>query len=247
VGVRPPGGWGKKAPSKPANEVTTDPDPAAAKPANGVTTDSSAELAAETRPPAASPATAASVSEPFRELIENGLARGRNAMSIWQEMVDRHGFTGAYESVKRFVRKLRGPTSPEARAVIITEPGQEAQVDYGTGPTIRDPNTGKYRRSRLFVLTLDYSRKCVRLLTFQSSTRIWAELHERAFRKLGGAVKIIVPDNLREGVLKPDIYDPSLNPLYRDVLAHYGAVVMPCRPCSLTGIKRLALGTKNVP
>ena len=99
----------------------------------------------------------------------------------------------------RLLPKLAPSSSPN--------PAQEAQVDYGTGPTIRDPNSGKYRRSRLFVMTLGYSRKCVRLLTFQSSTRIWAELHERAFRKLGGAVKIIVPDNLREGVLKPDIYD----------------------------------------
>ncbi len=227
LGVRPPGGWGKKAPAKPANKVTT--GPLEAKPANGVTTDSTTKSPAETAAPPTAPATAASVSEPFRELIESGLARGRNAMSIWQEMVDRHGFTGAYESVKRFVRKLRGPSSPEARAVILTQPGEEAQVDYGTGPTIRDPNTGKYRRSRLFVLTLGYSRKCVRLLTFQSSTRIWAELHERAFRKLGGAVKIVVPDNLGEGVLKPDIYDATLNPLYRDVLAHYGAVAVPCR------------------
>ena len=230
IGLRPPGGWGKKAPPKPANGVTT--DPSAAKPANEVTADP--PPAAGLFPPpevslATSPATAASLSEPYRELIENGLALGRNAMSIWQEMVDRHGFTGAYESVKRFVRKMRGPCSPEARAVIVTEPGEEAQVDYGTGPTVRDPNTGKYRRSRLFVLTLGYSRKCVRLLTFQSSTRIWAELHERAFRKLGGAVKIVVPDNLGEGVLKPDIYDATLNPLYRDVLAHYGAVAVPCR------------------
>jgi len=228
--LRPPGGWGKKAPPKPANGVTT--DSAAAKPANEVTADP--PPAAGLFPPsetslATSPATAASASEPYRELIENGLALGRNAMSIWQEMVDRHGFTGAYESVKRLVRKLRGPSSPEARAVITTAPGEEAQVDYGTGPTIRDPNTGKYRRSRLFVLTLGYSRKCVRLLTFQSSTRIWAELHERAFRKLGGAVKIVVPDNLGEGVLKPDIYDATLNPLYRDVLAHYGAVAVRCR------------------
>jgi transposase len=232
IPLRPPGRWGKKALPKPANEVTTDlPE---AKPANGVTTDSATEAGplppAETASPAAPPTMAASVSEPYREVIESGLARGRNAMSIWQELVDRHGFTGAYESVKRFVRKLRGPTSAKARAVITTAPGEEAQVDYGTGPTIRDPVSGKYRRSRLFVLTLGYSRKCVRVLTFQSSTRIWAELHERAFRKLGGAVKIIVPDNLREGVLKPDIYDPTLNPLYRDVLAHYGAVVMPCRP-----------------
>ena len=230
IGLRPPRGWGKKAPAKPANGVTTDSP--AAKPANEVTADPSPEASllppSETSLPM-SPATAASVSEPYRELIENGLALGRNAMSIWQEMVDRHGFPGAYESVKRFVRKLRGPSSPEARAVILTQPGEEAQVDYGTGPTIRDPNTGKYRRSRLFVLTLGYSRKCVRLLTFQSSTRIWAELHERAFRKLGGAVKIVVPDNLGEGVLKPDIYDATLNPLYRDVLAHYGAVAVPCR------------------
>ena len=230
IGLRPPGGWGKKAPPKPANGVTTDFP--AAKPANEVTTDPLPE--AGLLPPSeanvpTSAATAASVSEPYRELIENGLALGRNAMSIWQEMVDRHGFTGAYESVKRFVRKLRGPSSPEARAVITTAPGEEAQVDYGTGPTIRDPVSGKYRRSRLFVLTLGYSRKCVRLLTFQSSTRIWAELHERAFRKLGGAVKIIVPDNLSEGVLKPDIYDATLNPLYRGVLAHYGAVAVPCR------------------
>ncbi len=94
---------------------------------------------------------------------------------------------------------------------------------------VRHPGTGKYRRTRLFVLTLGYSRKSVRLLTFASSTRRWAELHEEAFRRLGGSVRVIVLDNLREGVLTPDIYDPTLNPLYRDVLAHYGVVALPCR------------------
>jgi len=39
----------------------------------------------------------------------------------------------------------------------------------------------------------------------------------------------VVLDNLKEGVLVPDIYDPTVNPLYRDVLAHYGAVALPCR------------------
>jgi transposase len=94
---------------------------------------------------------------------------------------------------------------------------------------VRDPQIGRYRRTRLFVLTLGYSRKCVRILVFRSSTRIWAELHERAFRRLGGVTRVIVLDNLREGVLTPDIYDPTLNPLYRDVLQHYGAVALPCR------------------
>jgi hypothetical protein len=131
--------------------------------------------------------------------------------------------------VRRFVGRLRGPTTPEARVVITTAPGEEAQVDYGEGPMVRYPATGKYRRARLFVLTLGYSRKAVRLLTWQSSAQIWAELHERAFRRLGGAPRIAVPDNLKEGVLTPDIYDPVLNPLYRDVLAHYGVVALPCR------------------
>src|SRR5499433_925399 len=94
---------------------------------------------------------------------------------------------------------------------------------------VLDPQSGKYRRTRLFVMTLGYSRKSVRLLIFKSSSRTWAELHEKAFRRLGGAVRIVVLDNLRAGVLTPDIYDPSLNPLYRDLLAHYGAVGMPCR------------------
>ena len=94
---------------------------------------------------------------------------------------------------------------------------------------VRDATTGKYRRTRLFVLTLGYSRKAVRLLSFKSSSRIWAELHERSFRRLGGAPRVVVLDNLREGVLKPDVYDATINPLYRDVLEHYGAVALACR------------------
>jgi len=150
-------------------------------------------------------------------------------MGIWQDLVDSYGFEGGYQSVKRFVRKLRGTRSPEARVIIETTAGEESQVDYGSGPMVRDPQSGKYRRTRLFVLTLGYSRKSVRLLSFRSSTRTWAELHEKAFRRLGGSTRIVVLDNLREGVLVPDIYDPSLNPLYRDVLAHYGVVALPCR------------------
>ncbi len=215
-----------KATSKPANEVITD---------SGVVTDLNSsqrdEVGALSSEQVISPQRSASASacEAYREAIELGLNRGRNAMAIWQDLVDEFSFTSSYQSVQRFVRKLRGVQTPEARVVIVTAPGQEAQVDYGTGPMVRDPETRKYRRTRLFVLTLGCSRKAVRLLAFRSSARIWAELHERAFHRLGGATRIVVLDNLREGVLVPDIYDPALNPLYRDVLAHYGAVAMPCR------------------
>ena len=223
IPVRSPRGWGRTAP-KPANEVITDPTPA--KPANEVI-DFGVELGGGGPQP--SPSRSASASAPFRDAIELGLSRGRNAMAIWQDLVDTCGFDGSYQSVQRFVRRLRPGTTSEACAVIETAPGEECQVDYGTGPMVRDPITGKYRRTRLFVMTVGYSRKSVRLLVIRSSSQIWAELHEQAFRRLTGATRVVVLDNLREGVLTPDIYDPTLNPLYRDVLWHYGAVALPCR------------------
>jgi hypothetical protein len=62
-------------------------------------------------------------------------------MAIWQDLVDEYGFTNSYQSVQRFVRKLRGAQKPEARAVIVTAPSKEAQVHYGTGPMVRDPSS----------------------------------------------------------------------------------------------------------
>jgi transposase len=211
-------------PSKPAISAEVSTDSEAPKPATR------AEVSTDSAPvPRPGRAPSASACEPYRELITEALGRGRNAMAIWQDLVDDHGFAARYASVRRFVATLRGTSSPEARVVISTALGEEGQVDYGDGPMVRHPQTGKYRRARLFVLTLGYSRKAVRLLVWQSSTQVWAELHERAFRRLGGTVRVIVLDNLKEGVLTPDIYDPALNPLYRDVLAHYGVVALPCR------------------
>lgn len=244
VAIRPVGSWGEKALAKAATSVTTGSGEGTANPAIAVTTGSDAARAANGAKPATQVTTgflpesapfsraakiSASACANYQELIEAELSRGRNAMGIWQDLVDSHGFASGYESVKRFVRSLRGASSPEARVIIETRIGEECQVDYGTGPMVRDPETGKYRRTRLFVMTLGYSRKSVRLLVFRSSARTWAELHEKAFRRLGGAPSIVVLDNLREGVVAADIYDPKLNPLYRDVLAHYGVTALPCR------------------
>jgi transposase len=96
--------------------------------------------------------------------------------------VTEHGFAARYASVQRFALKLRGTSVPEACAVITTEPGEEGQVDYGDGPMVREPETGKYRRMRLFLMTLGYSRKSVRLLTWRSSAKICAS----TCRKLRG-------------------------------------------------------------
>jgi len=224
IAVRAPGGWGRRGPATPANELIT--DPSEAKPANEVTADPGGKTPEKQGLQPST--TSASTCEPYRETIELGVSRGRNAMAIWQDMVCQYGFSSGYQTVKRFVRKLSG-SEPQPAGIILTAAGEEAQVDYGTGPMVRDEQSGKYRRTRLFVMTLGYSRKSIRLLVFRSSSRVWAELHEKAFRRLGGSPRLVVLDNLREGVLLADIYDLTLNPLYQHVLSHYGVVAMPCR------------------
>jgi len=167
--------------------------------------------------------------EAHRSFIEAEVAKGRNSVAIFQDLVEHHGYEGAYNAVKRFVRKIV-PPEQKASCRFETPPGAEAQVDYGEGAPTLHSQTGKYRKPRLFVLSLGCSRHAFRKVVWKSSKEIWCALHEEAFAYFGGVTKTIRLDNLREGVIDPDIYDPELNPLYADLLKHYGVVAMPCRP-----------------
>jgi transposase len=178
-------------------------------------------------PPASSPA-ASSLCEPHRDFIEAQLRLRRNAMAIYQDLVDSHGFAGRYNSVKRFVARLRHK-EPEQFDRLSFLPGEEMQVDYGEGAPTRVPGSDRYRKPRLFVATLRYSRASYRCVVWKSSQQVWAELHERAFRHFGGCPQYVVLDNLKEGVIKPDLYEPELNPVFAATLAHYGVVADPAR------------------
>ena len=130
IPVRERGGRPRVWPPKPAttSEVSTDPGPSKPATTPEVSTDSgpakpaiSEEVSTDpTRPSSPSRAPSASACEPYRELIAEALGRGRNAMAIWQDLVDDHGFAARYASVRRFVGRLRGAAPAEARVVITT-------------------------------------------------------------------------------------------------------------------------------
>ena len=73
-----------------------------------------------------------SACEPYREAIDLGINRGRNARAIWQDLVSEYGFASSYQSVPRFVRKRRGVQTPEARVVIVTDgwPGSASRLRH---------------------------------------------------------------------------------------------------------------------
>jgi transposase len=174
------------------------------------------------------PAHARSACEEHRCWIEEQVRLGRNAVAIYQDLVERYAFEHRYNSVKRFCRALR-KKHPTQYDRLEFGPGEEAQVDYGLGALTRIPGKNTYRRPRLFVMTLKYSRRCFRKVVWTSGQVVWAKLHEEAFRYFGGVTRYVVLDNLKEGVIKPDLYEPQLNPVYAAVLAHYSVVADPAR------------------
>lgn len=155
VAVRPPRAWGRRPPAKPANAVSPGLD-AGTPPVDPP--DPAANQAPTHADPVAVPGRSptASACEPYFDFIELSLSKGRNAKAIYQDLVDDHGFPGRHPCVKRFVRQLRHRSGPQSCPVIITPPGDESQADYGSGPMVRDPLSGRYRRTRMFVFTLGY-------------------------------------------------------------------------------------------
>jgi transposase len=195
----------------------------------GVATGS--EAVATQIPPPWPPAlvsTSSSLCEVHRVFIEAQLRLRRNATAIFQDLVDAHGYSGAYNSVKRFVRALRHK-EPEQFDRLSFLPGEEMQVDYGEGAPTLVPGTDRYKKPRLFVATLRHSRRSFRRVVWKSSQQVWAQLHEQAFRYFGGCPQYVVLDNLKEGVQRPDLYEPELNPVYAAMLEHYGVVADPAR------------------
>jgi hypothetical protein len=81
-------------------------------------------------PPGRSPSSSACI--PYRDVIELGLSRGRNAMAIWQELVDTCGFASGYQSVRRFVSRLQGGQSLEPCAVIETRRAKKRKAITAT-------------------------------------------------------------------------------------------------------------------
>jgi transposase/5S rRNA maturation endonuclease (ribonuclease M5) len=182
------------------------------------------------RPPAPNlPKHVRSACEPHREWIEEQLRLGRNAMAIYQDLVETRGFTHRYNSVKRFVRRLKRK-DPKQYDRLEFLPGEEAQVDYGKGAaTLHPGGGGRYGRPRLFIMTLKYSGRAFRKVVWKSSQETWCRLHEEAFRYFGGSPQYVTLDNLKEGVIKPDLYDPDLNALYAAMLNHCGVTADPAR------------------
>jgi transposase len=177
--------------------------------------------------PAGSKAGRTSQCAPLSAVIEQGLLAGLSAQRIYQDLVAAHQFTGGYDAVKRFVRRLSQQTEPPFRRM-EGAPGQELQVDFGLGAWVIQE--GKRRRPHLFRAVLSHSRKAYSEVVWRQTSESFLRCLENAFRYFGGVTATVVIDNLKAGVLQADWYDPELNPKLEEFARHYGTVILPTRP-----------------
>jgi transposase len=178
-----------------------------------------------TAPTGAEPSQSAC--EPYRELILAKLDLGLSAKRIHQDLVEEENFTAGYVSVRRFVRQLRqGRPLPFRR--LETAPGEEAQVDFGTGAPVIQAD-GRRKRPWLFRIVLSHSRKAYSEAVYRQTTDAFIRCLENAFWHFGGVPKTLVIDNLRAAVKKADWFEPDLNPKVDSFCDHYGTVILPTK------------------
>ena len=166
--------------------------------------------------------------EPFREEIEAKFQQGLSAVRIHQDLRDEPGFSASYYSVRRFVARLNKKSALPFRR-LETLPGEEAQIDFGTGAPVRTPE-GKTRRPWIFRIVLSYSRKAYSEAVWRQSSESFIQCLENAFRHFGGVPERLVTDNLKAVVAKADWYDPEIHPKLQSFAAHYGTVFLPTKP-----------------
>jgi transposase len=143
-------------------------------------------------------------------------------------LVEENGFTDSYQSVKRFVRKLRS-IQPQRVWRLECQPGEELQLDFGLGAPIKD-GQDKARRTWVLRMVLSYSRKAYSEAVTRQDTETFLRCLENGLRSLGGSPLILNLDNMKTAVLKADWFDPEINPKLADFCRHYSMHVVPCRP-----------------
>jgi hypothetical protein len=169
--------------------------------------------------------------DPHRERIKGWLGEVTVA-TIHQRLRDDHGLGVSESSLRRFIWANFDEAVARAAVRVLrdTPPaGEEAQVDYGLLGRWLDPVAGRMRRVWGFVMVLTSSRLMFLRPVLRMDEVSWVEAHVLALEFFEGSPRRIVPDNLKPGVIKPDLYDPLINKAFGEFAAHYGCLVDPAR------------------
>lgn len=166
-----------------------------------------------------------------RELIE-AMVKTNTVATVHQRLRDEHGLAVGITSFRRYVASEFAEEAARDKVTVLrpeVPAGEEAQIDYGLLGSWLDPVTERVRRVWAFIMVLAASRHMFVRPVLSMDERSWVAAHVAAAEFFGGLPGRLVPDNLKTGVVRPDLYDPLINRAYGEFAAHYGVLIDPAR------------------
>jgi len=163
-----------------------------------------------------------------REMSKSGVT----LTLLWLEYCDecrRYGqipyqSTQFYKYYSDYVRKTG------ATMHIERKPGESMEVDWagGTVPVV-SAETGELLDTYVFVSALSYSGYAYAEAFWSMQMEDWIRAHVHAYIYYGGATRLLVPDNLKAGIVKNTRIETVVNKTYQELAEHYGTAVLPAR------------------
>jgi len=182
---------------------------------------------------------------PFQDDVRDWVKQGIAGCTIHQALIRKHGFMGAYSSVRRFIAKIKEVT-PVATVMLDFAPGDAVQVDFGAGPEITDVFTGEVIKTHFFVMTLAWSRHQYAEIVRDQKIETWLGCHRRAFEFFGGVPARVIIDNPKCAITKACYHDPEVQRSYAAFAEGCGFLVSPCPPRDPQKKGRVESGVKYI-
>jgi transposase len=167
----------------------------------------------------------------FHEAIKDGLATNTLA-TVHQRLRDEAGLGVSESTLRRYAGVALADQVALSKVTVRKDdppPGEEGQVDYGRLGMCFDPDAGRRRTLWAFVIVLAFCRHVFVRPTFKMDQTEWVAAHVAAAEFFGGLPRRLVCDNLKDGVIKADLYDPRINRAYGEFAHHYGVLIDPAR------------------
>jgi len=186
--------------------------------------------------------------EPHRDYIAEQLKAGTTQATIHQRLVREQGLDASVASFRRWVAAHLPEEVARARVRVPrppVPPGSEAQIDYGKLGRWSAVPGGRRVTIWAFVMVLSCSRYMFVRPVIRLDQHAWSEATMLALEFFGGVPARLVPDNLKTGVDRPDLYDPKINRSYGELAVHYDTLVDPARAAKPRDKDRVAYCTSS--
>lgn len=174
-----------------------------------------------------------SIVMPNYELLSRELSKpGVTMQLLWEEYVTECRLSNKnWYKLTQFKKYFREHLSKTGFTDIIqNKAGEKIEVDWsGVRPSWKDPETKEIIKGQLFVGVLPFSQYMYAEITPDMTLPNWIKVHINMFEYFGGVSKILVPDNLKTGIIKNTRDEIIPNQSYREMADHYGMTIVPTR------------------